>query len=201
MDRLHSFLYALQFRRNAVWQIPLLLIITYPLWSIPVGNFLAPRAMNTTPATTSQNERNFSLQGVKITLNRNGMKTAFIVSSSARTNSAEILMMEDVIAELYDKNGDITQIRARHGEYNTKIEQLVLQEDVVVHKTKDQQVLYTDTLYFNNIKQTVFCPTDTQIIANGATLNGGNFSYDIKSAVYNLGKPVRCRLTDFSSHH
>ncbi len=198
MDKLHSFFYALQFRRNAIWLIPLLLMITYPLWSIPVGNFLAPRDGDEQLAV-SQKERNFNLQGVKITLNRNGMKTAFILSSNARTGPANTLIMEDVTAELYDKNGKATRILAKQGVYNTKSERLTLKKDVVIHKKADQQVLYTQLLHFDNAKQTVQCPGTTRIVAKGATLNGGSFNYDIKSATYVLEKPVRCEFTEFTS--
>ena len=33
----------MKLNRNIIWIIPLFFIITYPLWSIPVGNFLTPR--------------------------------------------------------------------------------------------------------------------------------------------------------------
>ncbi len=105
--------------------------------------------------------------------------------------------MEDVTADLYDKDGKATRIRAKHGEYNTKRENLILKGDVVIHKKADQQVLYTQLLHFDNNKQVVYCPSATRIVAKGATLNGG--SYDIKSATYTLDKPVQCEFTEFTS--
>ncbi len=199
MHKRHTFLYTLQFRRNAIWLIPLLLLLTSPLWSIPVGNFLAPRGEE--PHTVSQKERNFNLQGVKITLNRNGMKTALIISSDARTAKADTLIMTDVTADLYDEDGKVTKIRAKEGEYNTKNEQLTLKKDIVINKAADQQVLYTQLLYFDNRNQTLQCPGATRITAKGADLSGGSFSYDIKSATYTLGKPVQCEFTEFTSNH
>jgi len=32
----------MKFSRNAIWLIPLLLIVSFPLWSIPVSTFLNP---------------------------------------------------------------------------------------------------------------------------------------------------------------
>ncbi len=200
MEFLQSFLYSLQFRRNAIWQIPLLLIITYPLWSVPVGNFLAPRIEEIKDRPLSK-KRDFHLSGVKITLNRNGTKTAFIIASRADTNPDETLTMKDVTADIYDKNGDITKIRAKQGEYNPKDERLLLKTDVVVHKTVDQQVLYTQQLFFNNSKQLIECPEATRIVAKNATLDGGSFRYDIAATKYELGKPVQCKITGFSSRH
>ncbi len=163
-----------------------------------MGNFLAPRGGDQQPAVPEK-ERHFNLQGVKITLNRNGIKTAFVISSDARTGDAETLIMEDVTADLYDKDGKATRIRAKHGEYNTRSENLVLKEDVVIHKKADQQVLYTQLLHFDNSRQIVYCPGATRIVARGATLNGGSFHYDIKSATYTLDKPVQCEFTEFTS--
>ncbi len=200
MDTLQSFLYRLQFRRNTIWQIPLLLIITYPFWSVPVGNFLAPRVEKTEKRQPSK-KKNFRLSGVKITLNRNGRQTAFIVASNAQTNPDETILMKDVIADIYDKNNDITKIKAKQGEYNPQNEQLFLKTDVVVHKTVDQQVLYTQRLYFNNNKQTIQCPGTTRIVTQNAVLDGGSFAYDITQAKYSLGKPVQCNITGFSAKH
>lgn len=198
MDTLQTFFYHLQFRRNALWIIPLLLFITFPLWSIPVGNFLAPPKIEQNENGQIDQQRNFNLQGVKITLNQEDRKAAFILASQARTTSADTLLMEDVSAEIYDQNGNITKIKAQEGEYNTTTQLLVLKKDVVVHKTIDKQVLYTQLLHYHNTEQTVNCPGATRIIAPGALIDSGSFDYDIETATYQLGKPVRCKITDFA---
>ncbi|EKD38706.1 MAG: hypothetical protein ACD_75C00636G0004, partial [uncultured bacterium] len=33
----------MRFHRNTIWLVPLLFILTFPLWSPPIGRFLTPR--------------------------------------------------------------------------------------------------------------------------------------------------------------
>lgn len=201
MNTLRSFLLNLHLRRNAIWMIPLLLIITFPLWSIPVGNFLAPRGdFSQDEEGTQQQERSFNLENVSITLQQDGQDTALIIASTAQTTSPEILLLNDVTAQIYSNDGDVTEVKAENGEYNSKKQNLTLIKDVVVHKTADKQTLYTQHLYYDNNAQKVHCPGTTLVVAPDASIRGGSFDYDIKTATYEFGKPVLCEITNFDNN-
>ncbi len=191
----------LRFRQNAIWLIPLFVIITFPLWSIPVKNFLAPPSItNEKQGKKPKQTRNFNLQAIKITLHKNGEKTATILASSARNDSTETLLLYDVDAKLYDKDNNVTKIKGKEGEYTTKRQFLTLKDNVIIEKTADQQVLYTDLLYFDNNDQTVRCPGTTKIVAPGITINSGSLHYNIETATYNLEKSVHCTITNFANN-
>lgn len=190
----------MKLNRNIVWIVPLFFIITYPLWSIPVGKFLAPRGgfnpeIKHPPPKDTQK---FNLDKVKITQNQNGKKTAFIIADTAYTgDNPDILLMENVDADIFDDAGNITKIIAKNGEYNTVTKLLTLITDVVVNKTHDNQFLYTDLLHYDNDKRTVLCPGPTRLEADGAIINGGRLHYDIKSETYVIDKRVHCILDNF----
>ncbi|MFT5699426.1 MAG: LPS export ABC transporter protein LptC [Desulforhopalus sp.] len=190
----------MKLNRNVIWIVPLFFIITYPLWSIPVGKFLTPRGgfdeeIKHPPQKATQK---FNLDKVKITQNQNGKKTAFIRADTAHTSdNPDILLMDNVDADIFDEEGNITKIIAKKGEYNTVTKLLILIKDVVVNKTHDKQFLYTDLLHYDNDKRTVHCPGPTRLEAEGAIINGGRLDYDIKTETYVIDKRVHCILDNF----
>ncbi len=191
----------MKLHRNQVWLIPLLLILTYPLWSIPVGKFLTPRGG--VPAQTvirKTNQHNFRMESVKILQNQNGKKTALIRAKSARTgDDTDILILETVDADIFDEDGNVTHIVSRTGKYNVKTKALTLSGDVVVNKTRDKQFLYTDLLHYNSDKRTVNCPGKTKLIGENVSIDGGSLDYDINSSRYDIGGRVFVDLEGFSA--
>ena len=186
--------------RNTIWLIPLLVIVTFPLWSIPVGNFLTPRGdfglkpeLKKKPAS-----HNFNMDTVKILQNQKGEKTALIRARRAHTGEdPNILIMEFVNADLFDKEGNITKIIANTGKYSTTSKTLTLSDDVVVNKTVDKQFLYTDLLLYDSDKRTVHCPGKTRLEGEKVEIDGGSLDYDIKTGTYVIDKRVRCLIKGF----
>lgn len=190
----------MKLNRNVVWLVPLFFIITYPLWSIPVGKFLTPRG-GFDPEVKhppKKGVQQFTLDKVKITQNQNGIKTAFIIADTAYTgDDPDILLMDNVDADIFDDDGNITKIIAKNGEYHTITKLLTLIKDVVVHKTHDNQFLYTELLYYDNDRRNVHCPGPTRLEGDGAIINGGRLDYDIATKTYIIDKRVHCILDDF----
>ncbi len=191
----------MKLHRNQVWLIPLLLILTYPLWSIPIGKFLTPRGgVPVQTVIKKTNQHNFKMESVKIMQNQNGKKTAMIRAKSARTgDDTDILILETVDADIFDKDGNVTHIVSKTGKYNIKTKALTLSGDVVVNKIRDKQFLYTDLLHYNSEKRTVNCPGKTKLIGENVSIDGGSFDYDINSSRYDIGGRVLVDLEGFSA--
>lgn len=192
----------MKLNRNIIWIVPLFFIITYPLWSIPVGKFLTPRGGFDREVTHpgKKTPQRFTLDKVKITQNQKGLKTAFIVADTAYTgDDPDILLMKDVNADIFDDEGNVTNIVAQNGEYHTVTKLLTLIKDVVVHKTQDDQFLYTDLLLYDNDRRNVHCPGATRLEGDGAKINGGRLDYDITSKTYIIDKRVHVILQGFEA--
>ncbi len=191
----------MKLHRNQVWLIPLLLILTYPLWSIPIGKFLTPRGgVPVQTVIKKTNQHNFKMESVKIMQNQNGKKTAMIRAKSARTgDDTDILILETVDADIFDEDGNVTHIVSKTGKYNIKTKALTLSGDVVVNKIRDKQFLYTDLLHYNSEKRTVNCPGKTKLIGENVSIDGGSFDYDINSSRYDIGGRVLVDLEGFSA--
>lgn len=190
----------MKLHRNTVWLIPLILILTFPLWRIPLGAFLVPKnGLDQNMATGKTASRNFSMDTVKILQNQEGQKTALIRARSARTNEdAEIFTLETVDADIFDADGNKTHIVSKTGKYNVATKILTLVDDVVVNKTHDEQFLYTDLLYYDSDRRTVNCPGKTRLVGKGVKVDGGSLDYDIETSRYDIGGRVHVVLDGFT---
>ena len=189
----------MKFHRNTVWLVPLAIIVTFPLWSIPVGTFLTPReTVGQKQVIKDAPTHDFTMETVKILQNQNGVKTAIIRADNAKTDKhSDTLLMEAVNAEVFDEDGNITTIVSKTGTYNTTTEILTLTEDVVVNKIKDKQFLYTDLLQYHSKKRTVHCPGKTRLEGEDVEINGGSLDYDVTTNSYAIGNRVHCILNGF----
>ena len=190
----------MRIHRNTIWLVPLFVVITFPIWSIPVGNFLAPRgSFDKDPQKSTIDVNKFSMENVKILQNQNGRKTAIIRADRARTGkSLTVYFMENVDADIFDNDNNITKVIAKEGQFDTFSEILTLINDVVVNKLKDKQVLYTDLLHYSSKQRTVNCPGKTKMVSEDVTIDGGSFDYDINLGSYIVDKGVACTINGFT---
>ena len=189
----------MKFQRNTIWLIPLLFIVTFPLWSDPVGTFLSPRGIiDHGPSRQQPDTHNFNMDTVQILQNQKGKKTAVIRAGKAHTGEdPNVLLMAAVDADLFDSNDNITKIVAKTGHYHISRKVLTIADDVVINKTKDQQFLYTDLLIYDSAARTVKCPGKIRLEGKNIRIDGGSLDYDIDSGTYVIGKRVHCTINGF----
>ena len=183
-------------RRNLVWMIPVLLIVTFPVWQLPVSSFLRPRGLEeSTVASTTEKEHDFVMQRAHITQNQAGKKTAEISARQAYTSDKpDEFVLVDIDSNLYDEQGDMVNIKAESGIYNTKTRHLILNKNVVVSRESEQQKLYTDLLHYFDEKRIIDSPVPTRMVAEGAEIRGSSLRYDIVTGQYLVGGRVYCTL-------
>lgn len=190
----------MKFHRNAIWLIPLAFLITFPLWSIPIGKFLTPRGgFDPDINKESADQQNFTMQTVTILQNQNGKDTAVIHAANARTkpDDLDIVILDQVKAKVFDDKGEVTLITSQRGEYSMIGRVLVLIQDVVLNKTKDKQFMYTDELKYESYQGTVNCPGKTRLKNETAEIVGGSFDYNINTQTYAFSNRVKCQINGF----
>lgn len=183
-------------KRNITWIVPLVLFVTFPLWRIPVSAFLAPRGGYDPENEIHDNvTHDFAMERITITQNQKGRKTALIRSDYAQTGeNKNEYFLENVNADIFDKDGNITNVVARLGTYNTLTKNLILEEDVVVTRLEDDQKMYTDYLVYSDEKRTVLSPGKAKFVGEGFKVNGGTMKYYVDDMAYTLKKRVKCVL-------
>lgn len=187
--------------RNTIWLLPLFLLLTFPLWSKPLGVFLTPRGgFDPEVKKAPEKTRVFSLDTIRITQSQKGQTTAIILADHAQTTEIpDEILLTKVDADLYNEQGEITKVTSKRGRFNTATELLILEDDVVVHKKEDNQFLYTDLLHYDNALRTVYCPGPSSLVGDGVSINGGQLHYDINSETYRIDKRVHVTIDNFDS--
>jgi len=139
-------------QRNLLWLVPLALLVTFPLWRIPLAAFLTPRGgYDPAYANVDTETHNFTMDKIRVQQIHSGKKSAEIRAENARTgDKPDEYVMTKVDTDVFDQNGAITNITADRGLYNIETKQLTLIDNVVINKTKDKQSLYTDLLYYDD---------------------------------------------------
>jgi LPS export ABC transporter protein LptC len=183
-------------RRNLVWLIPLAMIITFPAWRVPVAAFLMPRGVEDSgPGPDSQNEQNFVMQKVIIVQNQQGKKTAEIRASQAFTSEVpDEFVLTEVDSDLFDEQGDLVNVRAMSGVYNTQTRKLTLVGGVKVNRVSQNQQLYSELLYYFDETRIIDSPGAARLVGNQAEIRGSSLHYDIVTAQYKIDGPVFCVL-------
>ena len=183
--------------RNLLWLIPLLLLVTLPVWRLPLASFLEPRGgYDPDFGKRDKNVHNFIMEKVMIIQDQLGKKTAEVRAETAYTTDVpNEFELTTVDADLFGKDGGKVKINAKKGLYNTETRKLTLQQDVHVSRGGENQHLYTELLYYNDNNQTIHSPVDTRLIGNNIEINGSSLDYDIVTNQYEVGGRVYCIIT------
>ena len=187
-------------RRNFLWLVPLLLLISFPAWRMPLASFLEPRGgFDPEFGRGDRDKHNFILEDVIIIQNKTGRKTAEVRAERAVTSDTpNEFELTSVVTDIVDESNEKVNIRAETGIYNTETRQLTLIENVRVNRAAQNQKLFSDLLYYNDTSRTINCPGKTRLTGNNIEINGGSLDYNIATNQYTLGGRVFCTITGFT---
>jgi LPS export ABC transporter protein LptC len=188
-------------RRNLIWLIPLGLIVTFPLWRLPLAVFLEPRGgFDPDFSKREDSTHNFVMEQVVILQNQEGAKTAEIRAAEAQTSDTpHEFILTDVDADLFDEQGSRINVVAKTGVYNNLSRQLTLREDVRIDQVAENQQLYSEELYYYDHNRTIKSPGQTRLVGEQVEINGGSLDYDILTRHYLIGGRVYCVIAGLES--
>ncbi len=181
-------------RRNLIWSIPLVILITFPIWRIPAAAFFKPRG-GYDPANDIKEgaSYDFSMRHITITENQLGKRTAVIKSELARTGDRKNeYLLENVNADIFNNAGEVTNIIAQRGTYNVETEKLTLKKDVKVTRMETGDRMFTDHLIYSNGKRLVESPGKTRFVGESFNIVSGRMTYHVDDSSYNLSERVKC---------
>ena len=186
--------------RNLLWLIPLLLLVTFPVWRLPLASFLEPRGgYDPDFGKRDKNVHNFIMEKVMIIQDQLGNKTAEVRAEMAYTTDVpNEFELTTVDADLFGKDGEKVKINAKKGLYNTETRKLTLQQEVHISRGVENQHLFTELLYYNDHNQTIHSPVDTRLIGDNIEINGSSLDYDVATNQYEVGGRVYCIISQKS---
>ena len=184
--------------RNLLWIIPILLLITFPFWRIPLVSFLEPRGgYDPSFGKRDRNVHNFLMEKIVILQDQEGKRTAIVKANQAHTTEIpNEFTLTEVDGDLFSEEGEQVHVIAQKGNYNTDTRQLFLEENVRVIRVSEDQKLFTDTLYYYDETRTVHSPSPTRLVGKNIEIKGQSLDYNIATNQYRIGGRVLCTITE-----
>jgi LPS export ABC transporter protein LptC len=184
--------------RNLLWLLPLLLLLTSPLWKPEFASFLRPRGGYAAPdlgLDDLDQEQRFIMDAIAITMSSAGKVEWVITAKQAYTGESDKdIGMLGVDATYTGTDQENTRITSNKGVYDISERHLTLMEDVVIDKPLSRQKLLTDLLHYYNNRKVVVCPGDVELRGPDFKIRAGSLEYDLASRDYNFGDRVRVEL-------
>lgn len=184
--------------RNLLWLLPLLFLMTSPVWHPLVSAFLTPRGGYNPKLAQPQEEspmENFILDRVAITMTSQGVEEWQIDAERAFTGTQEHgIDMEEVLAMYIGKKREPINIESRKGTYRVDTRLLILTDHVKVSKPTKNQVLLTDRLEYDDTTKKLVSPGKVYIQAPKMKIDAGHMNYDFATEGFDFSERVKVNL-------
>lgn len=186
--------------RNLLWIVPLVALLTMPLWRPLAADMLSPMRKETgVPAPSLTNTRALSsseMNGVQFEQSRNGIKEWLLTASRLySTESDASMQLEDVKALFFGAAGkyEETRIRSQKARYYTDTRQIILQDKVVIQNDKGYE-MQTDSLEYLAAEKKIRTTSAVTIQGRNIEVRGNQLLYDTVTGNYRLEGDVVCKL-------
>ena len=182
-------------KRNSIWLLPLLAIISGPLWWTAVGDLLKPRGSFDAPAPPPSTQlKTFVLDEVLLVQNRDG-RDEFVLKA-AKVNSGihdDVLELEKIEVQLMDDDGRPTVLTGGEAFYHTD-QQIITIIDNVRVQTPDGQEMRTEALRYLTKYRKIKTAEDVWLADEKVRVAGGNMFYDLGDGNFRVGGGVKVDL-------
>lgn len=178
-------------KRNLIWQLPLLIIVTGPLWWSVVGGLLQPRStFEKTSTKSNQNEQSFTMENVVLTQNRGGHDELVIKAEKVNSGIHEdVVHLEGIEARMQRRKGQPATLRGGEAFYHAG-HQVVTVLDNVRLRTSDGQEMKTEALRYLTKYRKIKTAEDVRLGNESLKIEGGNLFYDLDSGDFRIGGRV-----------
>ena len=178
-------------KRNLIWQLPLLIIFTGPLWWSEAGDLLKPRGnFEKTEGKVTARQQSFTMENVILTQNRGGHDE--LVLKAERVNSGiheDLIHLEAVEARLLEQDGQPSILRGGEALYHSG-QQVITVLDNVQLQTSDGRVMKTEALRYLTKFRKLKTAEDVWLGDENLQVKGGNLFYDLSDGNFRIGDKV-----------
>jgi LPS export ABC transporter protein LptC len=187
--------------RNLLWQLPLLILITYPLWRQPVEEFLRPRSApvrTEAEISSSGGERSGRMEEVIVLQGGTAQRWKIWARQLRSADMKNDIRLEKVRADITGQPvGDgpetVTRIKGDQGRYFARKKRFTVSGNVEM-VTADGYMLKAEKLHFFDSGETLKAETDVEFSGDSFLIRGGSLEYDLASGNIVVEGHVQCRL-------
>ncbi|MEA2085167.1 MAG: LPS export ABC transporter periplasmic protein LptC [Thermodesulfobacteriota bacterium] len=173
--------------------LPLLLLVSAPLWRDGIANFLKPRGeFDLKGKSGSAPTRLFTMEEVRLSQSTKGIKEWDIKAAKVYSHGADSgIRIDGVEAVFYDKKKPSADISSGKATYDEKKQILTLVDDVHL-VTRDGHELRTEILRYLAKFQKVKTAAKVRLSGEDFDIRGNSLFYDLKTGAFRVGGRVYC---------
>jgi LPS export ABC transporter protein LptC len=175
--------------RDLLWQMPLLLLISMPLWWSNAADFLTIPPLL---AGHGSPENSLEMQNAVMQQSNNGRDDLLLHAKRMYSrDNQRLIYMDNVRARLGDTAAPVT-VKSGTAVYNTAREIITLLDNVVV-SNKDV-VIKTSVMRYLSKYRIAKSAAAVRVVGRDMNISGTSFMYDLHSGNFRIGSRVHFRF-------
>lgn len=188
----------MNFSRNKVWLVPLIVALLYPIWGKPVKTFLTVKADTRKFVRTFIDKENpqFRMEGFTLYQTGSGkleLKLSADTVLSGDPGSSEY-RLQGVHCELYGDDAQKTVITGGEALYVAKRQLITIVDDVVVDGNDGAFSLETDALRYFTFYKVAKTATPVVLKNGDGIIRGNSLMYNTRTGSFRVTGNVQCEL-------
>lgn len=180
--------------RNFLWILPLLLLVTSPIWKPLAVGFLSPHSLSLqVQESASSTNEHIQLRGVRLTRSENGQPEMFLRAEEVKsgTGGMDEFYFKNIAVTLLEQGKTNIEIAGGEGHYDAIKEIVTVVDDVSV-LVRDEYELYADALRYLAPYKTLKTASDIFFKSKDVSVRGTSMSYNMSTGNYRVGSRVIC---------
>jgi LPS export ABC transporter protein LptC len=187
--------------RNLLWIVPLVGLITFPLWQPIAAKILRPPHSVEKKAdailSAERGTRTAEMLEVDFMQSKAGRKEWQIKAGRMYSLDGEKdIQLEEVEAIFFGdpvKKTGQTQIRSQRASYNADQQLLNLHDQVVINDVRGYEIL-TESLAYLGKEKKITTDSKVKITGSNIAVRGDRLVYDVESGNYRLEGNIVCKV-------
>lgn len=188
----------MNFSRNKIWLLPLLLVLLYPFWGEPVKDFLSVNVedMEIVKQLAGAENQQFRMQGFSLYQTSKGKLEMKLVADTVLSGDpgTSEYRLQGVDCLLYGEEDQKTRITGGEALYVAKQKLITIVDDVVVNGNDGEFTMKTDALRYFTLYKVAKTATPITIKNNKTIINGNSMMYNMETGAFRVTGDVVCDL-------
>jgi LPS export ABC transporter protein LptC len=188
----------MNFYRNKIWFLPLLVVVLYPLWGRPVKEFLSVQVedLDFVQQVTDSENQQFRMEGFTLYQTSSGKHEMTLAADTVLSGDpgTSEYRLAGVNCTLYGEDEVKTHITGGEALYVAKQRLITIVDDVVIDTNNGEYIVETDALRYFTFYKVAKTATPVVFKNNETTIRGSSMMYNMLTGAFRVTGDVVCEL-------
>ena len=175
--------------RNLLWQLPLLVLLTMPVWWGFAAEFL--RFERRVLTSGEETVTSFEMEGVVLSQSKLGVEEMVLNTKRLYSKDDQKILYFDGVEVLLLGDGKPMEVKGGSAVYNTRQQVMTIMDDVRL-VTADNYIMKTPVMRYLTKYKKIKSAESVEFKGERLQISGRSFMYDLDTGNFRVGSRVRC---------